>query len=349
MARILYGVMGDARGHVTRALTVAQQMPDDEFLFLGGGRVHDLAAEGYAVEDIPMPATFYRNNQVDIVPTVRNALKVFLGRRKVIRRIGELIDAFDPDLIVTDYEYFTPLAARNKGRPCVSVDHQHILTHCVYDTSTEEAFGRITTNLTVRLLYSNASIFLILSFYSLPAKDAKTTQVLPTIVRKAVMEHHASDGDHVLVYQTSPTFHRLFPVLEQASRRFIIYGFDKLPSRKNLVFRTFSRDAFLQDLASCGYAITNGGHNVISEALYFGKPVMAFPIRNAYEQYLNAHFLEQLGYGVSFRDVPTLPSIAAFEAGLDVFKDNIKRTFVVGNREVAAKLQALIATRGMVL
>lgn len=342
MARILYGVMGDARGHVTRALTVAQQMPDNEFLFLGGGRVHDLAAEGYAVEDIPMPGTFYRNNRVDIPATVGNALKVFRRRPQVIRRIAGIIDAFDPDLIVTDYEYFTPLAARSKGRPCVSVDHQHILTHCMYDPPAEETYGRVTTNLAIRLLYSNASVFLVLSFYPLPAKDPGTTHVLPTIVRNAVTEHLPSDGDHVLVYQTSPTFHRLFPVLEEVKQRFIIYGFGELQSRRNLVFKTFSPHAFLQDLASCRYAITNGGHNVISEALYLGKPVMSFPIRHAYEQFLNAHFLARLGYGVSFTDVPSPVSVASFESQLEVFKENIRRKFVLGNRQVTAKLQELV-------
>jgi hypothetical protein len=31
-------------------------------------------------------------------------------------------------------------------------------------------------------------------------------------------------------------------------------------------------EAILEDLAGCAYAVINGGHNLISEALYFGKP-----------------------------------------------------------------------------
>lgn len=342
MARILYGVMGDARGHVHRALTVAQQMPHHEFLFVGGGTVHDLQAEGYAVEDIPVPGTLYRDNKVDIPATVANALSVFVKKAAVIRKISEIIDSFDPQLILTDYEYFTPLAARSKNRVCISLDHQHVITHCRYEPPPVERLGKITTDLAVRRFYSNASLFLIISFFSLPPTDPQTTGVLPTVVRNEVRQHVPTDGEDVLVYLSSATFSRLLPILEQMRRRFLIYGFGEHPSRKNLEFKRFSNDGFLQDLASCRYAITNGGHNVMSEALYFGKPVFSFPIRHAYEQFLNAYFLEQLAYGAYSTDPPSRSSLESFESHLDVFKSTIKKNFRVGNQDVAAALERII-------
>ena len=53
MSRICYGVMGDARGHLSRALAIAQELPQHEFLFIGGGKVHILKEKGYRVEECP--------------------------------------------------------------------------------------------------------------------------------------------------------------------------------------------------------------------------------------------------------------------------------------------------------
>jgi len=313
-------------------------------MFVGGGRVHDLEAEGYPVLDVPMASTLYRNNRVDLAATAANAVRVFLGGRKVVEVVRGTIRTFDPHLIVTDYEYFTPLAARAEGRPCVSIDHQHILTHCLYAAPSLERFSRLITCGSVQYLYSNASMFLIVSFFDLPPLDPETTRVFAPVIRRAVRQHVPANADHVLVYQTSPTFHRLFPVLEQAGSRFTVYGLGARDSHRNLVFKAPATEGFLQDLASCRYVITNGGHNVISEALYFKKPVLSFPIANAYEQFLNAYFLARRGYGdFSVAKTPSLSLLESFESRLDAFRTNIGRESFVGNCEIVEALESLIA------
>jgi uncharacterized protein (TIGR00661 family) len=346
MARILYGVMGDARGHINRALIVANEMPDHEFLFVGGGQVRGVRKAGYEVVEVPIPGTSYRNNQVDVPATVFNALKVFAGSRSVVRRLAKTIEDFNPDLILTDYEYFTPLAARKLGRSCVSIDHQHILTHCLYEPPAGQAINRFMTRFAVGRLFSSAATFLVISFFRLPPKDPSTTEVLPPLIRKEVREHNAGEGDHVLVYQTSPTFHRLFPVLEDMKSRFIIYGFGERPPSKNVVFKAPSNHGFLEDLAKSRYCIVNGGHNAISEALFYGKPVFCFPIANAYEQFMNAHFLDRLGFGsFSLSPQPNPRLLENFEKRLSHFRQNVGRETFYGNDAVRKHLEELISCR----
>jgi len=346
MGRVLFGVMGDARGHVAEALTVAQEMPKHEFLFVGGGKVHDLKAEGYMVEDVPMGSTMYRNNSVDIRATVTNAAKIFVNSRKVLERISRVIAEFDPDLILTDYEYFTPRAARSLGRPCISLDHQHLMTHCVYEPPAQERLSRIMTLLPVRLLYSNSAQFIVMSFFQLPTIDPKTTRIFPPLIRKGVRILKPELQDHVLVYQTSPTFHRLLPALEQLKGQFLVYGLGTRSPRNNLIFKPASKEEFLQDLASCRYVITNGGHNVICEALYLGKPVLSFPIRNAYEQFLNAYFLEKRGFGAySTSSSPDMNLFHSFESRLDWFTSHIHCENFLGNQAVITELEKLVSER----
>ena len=347
MAKILYGVMGDALGHVNRALIVAEEMPGHEFLFVGGGKVHGLSDRGYLVEDVPIPGTFYRNNRVDIPATLGNAVRVLLNRKAAIKRVADIITGFDPDLIITDYEYFTPLASRSLGRVSVSLDHQHVLTHCRYDVPTEERFSRLMTSQSIKKLYSQADRFLISSFFRVPPMNPQNTEIFPPIIRRAVFEQRPTEGDHVLVYQTSPTFERLFGMLEEMPRPFIIYGFGERPVRRNLIFKGHSVEGFLQDLAACRYVITNGGHNVISEALYLRKPLLTFPIANAYEQFLNAHFIRSLGYGdYSLDPFPSPELFRAFEAHIGEFSRKIKGTDFFGNREVVRRLESLMTESG---
>ena len=43
--------------------------------------------------------------------------------------------------------------------------------------------------------------------------------------------------------------------------------------------------------------VGSAGQTLISEALYYGKPLIVFPIKQAFEQFLNAFYVEKLGYG----------------------------------------------------
>lgn len=345
MGRILYGVMGDTRGHLARARTVAEEMSHHDFLFLGGGKVNDLRSEGYNVEDIPMLSTFYKDNRMDTWATVSNALKVLCAASPVRNRISNIIRNSDPDLILTDFEYFTPVAARSIGRQCVSLDHQHILTHCKYKPPKTKKLTRFIESSVIKYMRSNCSKFLIVSFFNLPTINPDNTLVFPPLVRKTVRFAKPSESDHVLVYQTSPTFHRLFPLLEKINSKFIIYGFGAKPAQKNLIFKAPSAEGFLEDLASAKYAITNGGHNVLCEAIYLGKPVLSFPISNVYEQFFNAYFLSQRGYGSYSTSLnPSKELFIDFETRLGEFKSNIRNGhFLSGNEELTSMLENLVA------
>jgi uncharacterized protein (TIGR00661 family) len=195
----------------------------------------------------------------------------------------------------------------------------------------------------LELMYSNADRYLVSAFFQPPPIDPSVTEVFPPILQREVNDYTPKEGEHALVYQTSPTFHRLFDALKRIPRKFIIYGFGKKPTEKNLEFKAPSRHGFLEDLASCRYAITNGGHNVISEALLYGKPVFSFPIHFAYEQFVNAHMLGELGYGeYSLVPNPDSSIIIGFEKRLESFAEAVSGGDFFGNEKLASYLEALL-------
>lgn len=324
---------------------MAEEMPRHEFLFVGGGRVRELSREGHSVETVPFLDTIYRNNKVAAMQTVLHALNVHKSRRSVIDRLCAVIKNFDPHLIVTDYEYFTPLAARKIGRSCLSLDHQHILTRCAYEHPAGQSFGRLTSNSVIRGLFSHARHFFIVSFFRLPPANPRNTEVFPPIIKRAICSQKPSDGEHILVYQTSETFQQLVNVLETIDKPVFIYGFGKQPSRRNLIFKERSLETFALDLATCSYVIANGGHNVISEALYLGKPVLSFPITHHYEQCINAYFLKKLGYGSCVPDGAFSPGLfETFHAHLDDYRAQIRSETFYGNALLVQRMEQFIAS-----
>ena len=345
MGRILYGVMGDAGGHVSRSLAIVQQLKEHEVVFVGGGRVAELSQAGYSVVAIPTLGTVLRDQRVDTVRTAAHAVDVLRRAPSVMARLTATIREYDPDLILTDYEYFLPRAARRLGRPCVSIDRQHALTLCRYQPLAGHRFSRALTSGVIRALYSAASHYLICSFAPMQPLDSATTEVLPPVLRGEVLAVEPGEGDHALVYMRDAPLAWVRSHLGGRRRRFIVYGFGIDREEGNLCFRRNSSGRFLADLASCAYVISNGGHNVISEALYFKKPLLCFPVRLFYEQLLNAHLLAEWGYG-AWSEADAGAAVEAFEAGLPQFQARAAARAPWDNRAIASRLQALMAGGG---
>jgi len=269
-----------------------------------------------------------------------------LGRMgPAFKEVRTLIKDFDPHLIISDYEFVTLKVARLMGRPCVSIDNQHLLTHCRYDPPPGQRLSRYLTCALIRYLFSNASRYLVTSFHSLPPINRALTEVFPPLIKQKLQEYQPTTGDHALVYLRGDNLARLIKQLKQSKRTFLIYGLGEKPPNGNLFFKKTSEDGFLHDLATCHYVITNGGHSLISEALYLGKPVLCHPIKLFYEQFFNAYFLKINGFGdYSLDNACRMDIIENFEAKVDQYRARIKAGNFFGNKLVAARLDEL--TRG---
>ena len=148
-----------------------------------------------------------------------------------------------------------------------------------------------------------------------------------------MLKRQPAAGDHVVAYQGYTTFARFLPFLRAIPSQVMVYGFDTGGVDGNLHFRKNSETGFLDDLASCRYVVCGGSHTLISEALFYGKPVMAFPIQGAFEQYLNAFYLERLGYGQYF---------PGFHPRTDIIR-SLRRSYTIFGDTSGGKISA--ATR----
>lgn len=352
--RILYGVMGNTYGHVMRTQAIVERlMPGHEFYFVGGGRVPGaLAGRGWKVLEVPVLRTVHRHGKVSVVRVVGQIAGRLLDTPRVLRRIGRLIDDFKPDLAVCDREFFLPYACRWKGLRCLSLDHSHVLKACRYPVPPGERVSWALAMLNDYLLFDATRRHLIVSFFHPPLRTrlrgrGDADELLPPVLRPAVTAISPREGDHVLVYQTSATFKPLLEPLARLDRPVVVYGYgtETEHRRGNLLFKPYSDEGILQDLAGCAYAVVNGGHNLICEALYFGKPVLCFPIARLFEQFINAWHVRALGYGgFSTEPQPRRETFEEFEARLDEYRANIaaKPGGFDGTERVVARLREII-------
>ncbi|MBW1992585.1 MAG: hypothetical protein JRI59_10865 [Deltaproteobacteria bacterium] len=344
MARILYGVHGTGHGHAMRALTVARSLPEHEFFFISHDSGAALLGREFPVETLPDPVTVVRCHGVDLWATLRANLGVWQQSWQVRRRLREIIDHFRPQAILSDYTFFLPRLARRFGLPTLSLDHQHIVTCCRHPVPMTKRPDYVALRAVVRLLYSRAENYLVTSFFRPPLrKGLRRVRLMPPLLRESVLRLKPRDGEHVVAYQGYQTFPGFFSFLQGIPRPVFVYGFGAQPAQGNLFFKETSEEGFLEDLASCCYVVCGGSHSLISEALFLGKPVLAFPIRNAFEQFLNAFYLERLGYGLYHADHrPGSELLRRFESRLEDFRAQVAAGRFLGNPEIFSLLKAFI-------
>jgi len=344
MTRILYGMTGDTRGHIARVTAITSRLPECEFHFVGGDNVAKRLGGKAPVLEVPVLRVVHRNQRVAVARTAGHIVAGTARAARVCRRIRDLIEHWQPHLAICDHEFFLPIAARHAGLPCVSLDHGHVLLACDFTVPPAQRWSWSLAMLQDGLFFNSTRRNLITSFFHPPLKPGRTDELFPPVLREETRQIKPRNGSHVLCYQTSPTFHQLINAARDIGRPVIVYGYcDEHATDGNLMFKPFDPRAILEDLAGCAYAVVNGGHNVICEALAFGKPLLCFPVTTHFEQFLNASYVRALGFGdFSMSRHPTVDLFRQFEQRLDKYRDAIRHGFEDGTDTVVRRLRSII-------
>ncbi|MBU1565773.1 MAG: hypothetical protein KJ630_09100 [Proteobacteria bacterium] len=346
MTNILYGVHGIGHGHAIRALTIARFFPQHNFLFLSDRDGYDMLFPEYNVLKLPANGSPAFKHAMPYSVAVASYLKNFLSDNQDKKKTLQAVESFQPDLAITDYESNLPWICRITGLSCLSIDHQHIARFSYPKLPFSKSFDLALLRTAIWMQFRDIRDHMIISFFNTPIKSNGRVKIFPPILRQKVLDRVSSEGDHVLAYHgysTTSKFHQFLLSLPYPVR---CYGMKENKVNANVTYKKNSTDIFLDDLASCRYVVSTAGHTLLSEALFYGKPVMAFPIRNACEQFLNGYFLEINGYGLmndAFHPSPDILDV--FEKNLDFYRKNIQETSFCGNETVVATLKQFFKTK----
>lgn len=323
MARIWYSVHGEGAGHAVRSDSILERLTKEhDVLITAAEKAYKILSQKYEnVKYIKGNTIVYKNNRVKFTRTTIRFFREIPF--KITRNIAKIIPAvlkFKPDIIISDFETAAHYYSYILKKPCISLDNIHFSTECTFDCPVKmpKYFKPF-----VKVLHPKSKYYIIPSFADIKPKSPKTTKIVSPIIREAVKKLKPVNEDFVLVYQTSPSNKAMITKLLKSNNKYIIYGMNE-KSRKNLIFKGFSSDGFLDDLRRCKYVIINGGFTVLSEALYLKKPILAVPIGKQYEQIYNANSIHTMKYG-TFTYKLNIDDIMNFEKNIDIYRDNINK------------------------
>ncbi|MEI8255707.1 MAG: MJ1255/VC2487 family glycosyltransferase [Deltaproteobacteria bacterium] len=306
--KILYGVVGEGMGHATRSKVTIEHLVarGHSVKIVVSGRAHDFLEKSFPdVVEIRGLEIKYLDGAMDRDASVaKNLLAAPQMLLENMSAYYEDVKSYAPDAVISDFESFAYLYAQRHRIPCLSIDNQQVISRCRHDDDILEGHqvDFQSTKAFIKLKLPGCVEYVITTFFYPPIKEkyAHNTTLVPPILREQVLAAKPTDGDHVLVYQTSTSDTRLLDVLNAATpEQFVVYGLRRDEIHGNCVVKNFSEQGFIDDLASARAVIANGGLSLIGEALYLGKPVYCIPVKHQFEQVMNSRYITKLGYGMS--------------------------------------------------
>jgi len=341
MANICFGLSGEGRGHATRVKTLVDDLRLRHSISIyTSGMAYDFLHGAYADSDVEVNLIpglrfhYKQSNKISYFSSGIEAITYIAKLRKTVEKTHRSLERAQPDMILTDFEPLLPRAAKKMGLPYVSLNHQHFLL--TYDlTSLPIALQRHAAFMSrvVKTYYQEQIHTIVSSFYFPPLRKGITgvTQI-GVLLTSEIIEAIPEDREHIVVYLRRFEAPKVLEALTKVGRQAYVYGLGEHPSIGNIKFCKIDPKAFVEHLSTACLLVSTAGNQLIGEALYLNKPVLAMPEVSNYEQAINAHFLEKSGAGRQVQlDLITRRDITTILDNPDQFTRHIDRGRLKGN------------------
>jgi len=342
MAKIIYGVSGEGSGHSSRARLIASHLiaRGHSVKIVSYDRGHRNLKDDFDCLEIVGLSITSVDNEVSMLKTISANLAKIPKGRSALSKLRHLFHDFSPDCVITDFEPCTAYLAQHYELPLISLDNQHRMRYMKYERPKALRKEARLTEIIIKAMVPRPWVSLITSFHSGELKNNRS-YVFPPILRQSILELKPEKQTHILVYVTS-AFESLISVLKNFPREsFMVYGYDRDEIDGNVVYKPYSPVDFPRHLSTAKAVIATAGFTLISEALYLGKPYLAFPMQGQFEQQLNAHMLDLMGYGAE-ADAVDEASLAGFFYKLPDYERNLENYPREGNQQITDKLDQLL-------
>jgi len=302
--KIHYGILSQGQGHLVRSAEMIRTLR-------ARGHTVDVLVAGdpppvYARTTLGefayerLPNLVLRDGKLDKWGTFSSFTASVPRRLSVINQLRKNLSRKRVDLVFTDFEPLTALAARLAGVPCVGLSGQYRITRT--DSPFPKApFDRAVALAIMRTWTPGLHHYFAVSFS--PAHPARPrTDVVAPIIDVRVREQAPRHGGFFLAYLYSYPKERVLEAL-RGHGPFRVYGFDVDERVGEVEFRRTDRASFVQDLASCEGVVLNGSFQAVCEAVVLGKPVLSIPFGGQYEERFNANLVEICGLGIAANEL----------------------------------------------
>lgn len=285
--KILYAIQGTGNGHLSRAMDVIPcLMKHGEVDIVVSGIQSDLS--------IPFPIKyklrglsfiFGRSGGVDLWKTLIRS-----NGRKLFKEVRNLpVEKYD--LVINDFEPVSAWACYTRNVPCIGLSHQAaVLAEGAPAPDVTDMMGRF-------ILKHYAPNTVQYGFHFKPYdKDIYTP-----VIRKQVRDQAIEAGEHYTVYLPAYDDKRLVMKLNQFKdvKWDVFSKHNRKPFKsKNVSIQPIHNDRFIKSMAGSAGVLCGAGFETPAEALFMKKKLLVIPMRNQYEQQLNAAALKEMGVPV---------------------------------------------------
>ncbi|MCG8345437.1 MAG: hypothetical protein MI685_09835 [Chlorobiales bacterium] len=292
--KILFGVQGTGNGHISRSRELVTSLRDF-------GHEVDVVISGRREEELKEIEVFspYRVLKGFTLVTYRGKMNYIetMFQLDFVQLMSDVfaLDINGIDLIVTDFEPVTSMAARVRNIPSIGFGHQYAFRYDV-PVARGNVFERYTL-----LNFAPARYNAGLHWHHF------NQPIFPPVIPPSLYETDELKvkGGKVLVYLPFEEVEDVTAFLVPfEDHEFYIYGKAREDrDQGHLRFRGYSREGFLRDLQECGGVVCNAGFELPGEALHLGKKLLVRPLDGQIEQESNALAIEELSLGMTMHSL----------------------------------------------
>ncbi|ERJ59971.1 hypothetical protein M472_14475 [Sphingobacterium paucimobilis HER1398] len=246
--------------------------------------------------DIPLPFEIkYRLHGLSFIFGKSGGVdlwKTFMSStiRKFIQEINSVpVEKYD--LVINDFEPITAWACHTKDIRCIGLSHQ---IGALHPDSPKPEEGDLMGKFIMKNYapVSDAYGFHFQSYHR---------SVYTPVIRESIRNLEPTNDGHYTVYLPSyDDAHLLKHLTKFEGAKWEVFSKhnNKSLRYKNVSINPINSEAFIKSMASSEGVLCGAGFETPAEALYLGKKILVIPMKNQYEQHLNAAALEKMGVPV---------------------------------------------------
>ncbi|WP_353184831.1 glycosyltransferase family protein [Parapedobacter lycopersici] len=285
--KILYAVQGTGNGHLSRAMDVVPCLQRRATV--------DVLVSGIQADlQLPFPVK-YRMHGLSFIFGKSGGVdlwKTFMSStvRRLVQEVNSLPIA-DYDLVINDFEPISAWACHIKDKPCVGLSHQA----AALDPQSPKPKDADVMGKLIMRNYAPTSISYGFHF------KAYNQRIFTPVIRQQVRQLDVHDREHYTVYLPAYDDARLikhlmrFPDIHWQ----VFSKHNRKPfTLRNVHVQPIANEAFIKSMADAAGVLCGAGFETPAESLFLQKKLLVVPMKNQYEQHLNAAALEQLGVPV---------------------------------------------------
>ncbi|MFC3197744.1 glycosyltransferase family protein [Parapedobacter deserti] len=285
--KILYAVQGTGNGHLSRAMDIVPCLKRRADV--------DVLVSGIQADlELPFPVK-YRMHGLSFIFGKRGGVdlwKTFMSStvRRLIREVNAL-PVEEYDLVINDFEPISAWACNTRDKTCIGLSHQAAAMDALAPKPKEQdVLGKL-----IMRYYAPAT-----ANYGFHFKRYSERTFTP-VIRQQVRQLEVADHGHYTVYLPAYDDARLLKHLMRFSdiRWEVFSKHNKAPFKiRNISVQPIANEGFIRSMATSVGVLCGAGFETPAEALHLKKKLLVIPMKNQYEQHLNAAALEEMGIQV---------------------------------------------------